>query len=357
MFLSACGESENNEEARISEAESEITAEVSNPDQLVGEHITIQDSSIELPFPDPVTEAYFSEDGTVKLFVTKDMVLIIDDTEIVHVAEPESAHIRAHPTVSADGKYAIWRRAADMDDFSISVFDVENRTVDDVESTEDYDVQGVYLYLPLIEKVANDYYLVTNNYLYGSDVTHTLNLETKEMYAHQYPEDQEVLDKLKQEPVYSGEDSFGPQIEGWANQKNLNGLKQSYYGYYLFYYETGADEEMSFEQAYGVYSPEPKTIDLNLEKHEIDLADPNREIERDDVLIHDNGSLVFTQYELNDQEEYKMYTYYIDLSDTPADPALIHEGEFHDDKQTVFFNHDATGVYIVEEGKMNLVGF
>ena len=353
IFLAACGNEDTSENASSS-TESETNAETKSPSELVGEHITMNEKGIEFPFSDPVTEAHFSEDGKVKVFVTKDIVIGVNDTEIVHVHEAESAHIYASPTVSADGKYATWRRDGRNDDYAIVILDVENRSVDYVESTDKYDVYSVFLFSPLIEIVDGEYYLVTNTHIYGSDVDMTLNLETKEMYSREYPEDEAVLGKLKPEPIFSGDETFMTKIETWAVENNLMAIIDSYYGYYSFYYEFPDDDEPIIKQAYGVYTPEPKIIELGLEEHGIDLADPNREIDRDDILVHDNGSLVFTQYEPSGEEQYKMYTYYIDMANTPVEPALLHEGDF-DHKKSVIFNHDATGVYISEEGRMDFI--
>ncbi|WP_062051056.1 hypothetical protein [Bacillus sp. JCM 19034] len=355
LFLSACSNSEGTSEKVITEEDvtAESNTEVSDLEQLIGEHIIMEGSSIELPFDGLVRDAHFSEDGRVKLFVTKDMIIVIDDTEIVHVSKAISADIFSDPTVSFDGKYAVWRRDAAKEDYAIAIFDVENRTIDYVESTDKYDVFGVYLYLPLIEKVEDEYFLVMNHYLYGYDVAMALNVTTKEMYSKEYPEDQEVLSKLKQEPVYSGDETYVPMVENWANVNNLSGQDSSYYGYYEYFFEADSEAEI-IEQIYAVYTPEPKVIDLELDKHGIDLSDQTKQIDfRNDIIIADNGSFVFTQYEQNEEEAYKMFTYYIDLANTPVEPVLVHESEFNEAKKDVFYNHDAKGIYIVEKGKLN----
>lgn len=349
LILVACSNDQENNgnEESIKNGQADIT--VSNPEQLVGERMTINDSSIELPFNNLITDAHYSEDGRVKLFVMNDSLVVLENTEIIYSVEIDNSN--PDPTVSKDGRFAIWREKDGDEDDTITIFDVKDRSVDYVSKDEKYDPFNVYLYLPLIEKLGEEYYLVTNGYIYGFDVEYALNLNTKKMYSSEYPEDQDVLEQLTPEAVYAGQEKM-VEIDNWASQNNLSGTEQSYYGYYRYYYDS--DKLDSIDQLYVVYTPEERLIDLELEKHGIDLADKETNA-LNDVLVSDNGSFVITQYEKNSEDHYKMYTHYIDLTSSTIEPVLVYESEFEEDKKNVLFNHDYSEVYIVGKGEIQVV--
>lgn len=343
LILVACA----NDEESVTDGQAD--SEGRNPEQLVGEHITINDSSIELPFDNQITDAHYSEDDRVKLFVTNDFLVVVEDTEIIHSVKMDRAN--PDPTVSKDGRFAIWRESKSNSDDTITVFDTEDRSVDHVSKDEKYDPFNIYQFLPLIEKLDDEYYLVTNGYIYGFDVDYALNLNTKKMYSSEYPEDQDVLEQLKPEAVYAGQEKT-VEIDNWSAQNNLRGTEQSYYGYYRSYYDS--EKLQSIDQLYIVYTPEARLIDLELEKHGIDLADKETNA-LNDVLVSDSGNLVITQYEKNSNDHYKMYTYYIDLTSSTIEPVLVYENEFEKDKKNVLFNHDSSAIYIVGRGEIQVV--
>ncbi|QGH35340.1 hypothetical protein GI584_15340 [Gracilibacillus salitolerans] len=86
------------------------------------------------------------------------------------------------------------------------------------------------------------------------------------------------------------------------------------------------------------------------------MRDRNQYIDPvDDILIGDNGSFVFTQYEQEANDHFHMNTYYIDLSSESMEPILVYENEVKKKKNDIFFNHDASAIYIAENGMLQIV--
>src|SRR5690625_2637790 len=145
LLFSAGSTSEKKEEEKSGGKAEDIVDENIDIASYIGAQIDVaEDGSIQLPFNDQVLAADFSKDGHIKLLAFDEYIIIVEGEEIIHAEEAAPEH-HLHSdelTVSEDGRFVTWRGR--LDDYEISVYDVEKKEAHLVEKTEDTDPYDVF---------------------------------------------------------------------------------------------------------------------------------------------------------------------------------------------------------------------
>lgn len=361
IFLSGCSDSKAEDENEVAE-ESETTVENSTEpgtelESLIGQQIEItEDGSIRLPFDDQVLAATFSNDGHVKFLAFDEYMILVEGEEIIHadISSPDHHLESDEIALSEDGRFATWR--SHLDDFEISVYDLETREKHVVEKTEDHDPYNVFQPW-LIEKHGDTYYLMTNDYWaalgigYESDGSVTVldlnNLEIIDEYARVEP-------LLPTEPIE--DDDKYHTLKAEAAVLGMEDGMYSPYGYFKYFYaieEPGEDEDsMKITNLYGGDTAnsilkEIKLEDLKFGTDEIRVME-FRQLDTQRLQIADNGMFIIPVVDGNVEEnDYTLNVYVADLTkDSPVTATLITETEVTDNRPSIFFNEDESAIYL-----------
>src|SRR5699024_2859196 len=133
----------------------------------------------------------------VKLFNTRDEMILVNGEEIVHIEEAGSTYTL--PAVSEDGRFAAW--FAEYDESGVSFYDLEKSGFDIIEQDDvpyDLHIENEML----IEKRDDSYFYVSNTKQHEYPPLSALELVTKEPYSESNEEHIAMLDKLGgDEPV------------------------------------------------------------------------------------------------------------------------------------------------------------
>lgn len=333
LLFTACSVDAGNK-ARDEKKSKKGSEETMNLDDLIGKEIDISEGTITLPFDDQVSEAVFSEDGTVMILRTPAYVVVVDGEEIIRVDKVKSYSELVTPMVSNDGRFVTWR--GHQDDWEISVYDVENRQLDVVEEDEEQDPYGVGDE-PLIEKHDDTYFLMDNLYMFGYEIDKALDLLNKRIYSFGNPDDEAMLEKLSPKSRTTDEDVY-VEIENKmyresldrGNEGNLASVYTNYGNYEVFYdYEEDKDEHSHITKMFGVDVKKGAIFDV-LDEAGIELGKDKARLQPSELSIAENGHVllpIFEQYP-DETDMYKMFVYHIDLSEKNPEDELLIERDF-----------------------------
>ena len=360
LLLSACSEGEETKSSGKQEANS--VEENTEMEALIGEQIEVaEDGSIELPFHDQVLAAAYSKDGHIKLFGFDGFVIIVEGDEIIYAEEHSSKyHLDSHElTVSEDGRFVAWR--GHMEDFEISVYDVENKVAHLVEKTDDLDPYIIFAPF-LIEKHGDTYYLMSNDYLAAIGFGHNDkgSIVVIDLNNMELTDDRKITKKLIPEKPIEDDDTYH-NVRAEAAEMGLEEGYYSEYGYYNYFYdaeEVGEDDQvMSLTKLYGNVVEkgllkEIKIEDMEFGKDEINVMNYS-EFETQRIQVADNGMFLLPVVDGDVEEnDYTLSVYVADLTEENPVATLVTKEEVTDVRPSMFFNEDATAIYVSKEGML-----
>jgi len=321
----------------------------------------VEDGSIQLPFNDQVLAADFSKDGHIKLLAFDEYIILVEGNKIIHAEESAPEH-HLHSdelTVSEDGRFVTWRGR--LDDYEISVYDVEKKEAHLVEKTEDTDPYDVFA-PHHIETVGDSYYLMMNDYWAALNQRHLDDGTVKVLDLNnlEIKNDRETIEKVSpKEPIE--DDDMYHELKAEGSEIGLEDGIYSEDGYYKLFYafeEVGEeDETMSLTKLYGADVEKSVMKEIKIEGLEFGKDDIHvmyfSELDTEQMQVGDNGILILPIVDGNVEEnEYNLSVYIVDLTEDDPLATLVTEEEVTDVRPSMFFNEDQSAIYLSNEDGM-----
>lgn len=362
LLFTACAASEKEEEETNRGQAENTVEESSDVAAYIGEQIEIvEDGSIQLPFNDQVLAADFSKDGHIKLLAFDEYMIIVEGEEIIHAEESAPEH-HLHSdelTVSEDGRFVTWRGR--LDDYEISVYDVEKKEAHLIEKTEDTDPYDVFA-PHHIETVGDSYYLMMNDYWAAINQRHLDDGTVKvlDLTNLEIKNDRETIEKVSpKEPIE--DDDMYHELKAEGSEIGLEDGIYSEDGYYKLFYafeEVGEeDETMLLTKLYGADVEKSVMKEIKIKGLEFGKDDIHvmyfSELDTEQMQVGDNGILILPIVDGNVEEnEYNLSVYIVDLTEDDPLATLVTEEKVTDVRPSMFFNEDQSAIYLSNEDGM-----
>src|SRR5690554_5823409 len=170
-------------------------------------------------------------------------------------------------------------------------------------------------------------------------------------------DDKKITEKLIPEKPIEDDDTYHNERAEEAGMR----LKESYYseyGYYNYFYdaeEVGEDDQvMSLTKLYGNVVEkgllkEIKIEDMEFGKDEINVMNYS-EFETQRIQVADNGMFLLPIVDGDVEEnDYTLRVYVADLTEENPVATLVTKEEVTDVRPSMFFNEDATAIYVSKE--------